>query len=169
MKIKVSDIKELIRQRYGVSENFGANEWVVLSEVKTNTGFISRGGTCGGPFGEHYIDMMAFNCWPSKGFLKIAFEIKISRNDFLNELKHPEKRWLAQMYSHQFYYVAPKGIIDWKELPGGCGVIQVLEKDGKLELRTAYSAETKDASPLPDSLIASLLRNASKRKEKSDG
>lgn len=125
---------------------------------------MSKWSTRGGPFGEHYIDMMVFNCWPSKGWLRIAFEIKTSRSDFLDELKRPEKRWLAQMYSHQFYYVAPKGVVEMRELPGGCGLIEVLEKDGKLKLHTVYSPDVTAASPLPDSFIASLLRNAYKRK-----
>ena len=165
MKIKTSDIKRLIRSRYSGSRNFEADEWVVLSEIRTNTGFMSKWSTRGGPFGEHYIDMMAFNCWPSKGWLRIAFEIKTSRSDFLNELKKPEKRWLAQMYSHQFYYVAPKGVIEMRELPGLCGLIEVLEKDGKLKLHTVYSPDVTAASPLPDSFIVSLLRNAYKTKD----
>lgn len=164
MKIKASDIRKLIRLRYMTKRNFDADEWIVLSEIRTNTGFMSKWRTRGGPFGEKYIDMMAFNCWPSKGFLKIAFEIKTSRSNFLDELKRPEKRWLAMMYSHQFYYVAPKGVIEMRELPGMCGLIEVLEKDGKLKLHTVYSAEVKSASPMPDSFIASLLRNACKRK-----
>lgn len=164
MKIKASDIKELIREQYGRVKNWKAPKWVVLSEVRTGTAFMSKWRTRGGPFGHGYIDMMAFNCWPSGGFLRIVFEIKTSRNDFLNELKRPEKRWLAQMYSHQFYYVAPKGVIECRDLPGCCGLIEVLEKDGKLKLHTVYSAEVKEASPLPDSFIASLLRNAYKGK-----
>lgn len=166
MKIKASEIRQLIREQYGASKNFDANEWVVLSEIRTNTGFESKWSTRGGPFGQKYIDMMAFNCWPSKGFLRIAFEIKTSRSDFLNELKRPEKRWLAMMYSHRFYYVAPKGVVEMRELPGGCGLIEVLEKGGKLKLHTAYSPmDLRAASPLPDSFIASLLRNVCKMTE----
>lgn len=168
MKIKSSDIKKLVRSKYGWVKNWEAPRWVVLSEIRTNTGFRSKWRTRGGPFGEKYIDMMVFDCWPSSGFLKIAFEIKTSRSDFLNELERPEKRWLAQMYSHQFYYVAPKGVVELRELPGGCGLIEVLEKDGKLKLHTVYSPDVSDASPLPDSFIASLLRNAYKRKVGSE-
>lgn len=108
MKITADDIKRLIRERYSRIKNGEAHKWVVLSEVRTETGFTSKWSTRSGPFGEKFIDMMAFSCWPSKGFTRIAFEIKTSRSDFLNELKKPEKRWLAMMYSHRFYYVAPK-------------------------------------------------------------
>lgn len=161
MKIKASDIKRLIRLRYSGKRNFEAPRWVVLSEIRTNSGFRSKWSS-GKPFTEKYIDMMAFDCWPSSGFLRVAFEIKTSRSDFLEELKKPEKRWLAMMYSHQFYYVAPKGVIKYDELPPECGWMEVKEKDGKLKLRSVCKAPITEASPLPDSFIVSLLRNAYK-------
>jgi len=169
VKIKSSDIKRLIKSWYMAKRNFEANEWIVLSEIRTNTGFKSKWSTRGGPFGEKYIDTMAFNCWPSRGFLRIAFEIKTNRSDFLNELKKPEKRWLAMMYSHQFYFVAPKGIIEMCELPGECGLIEILEKDGKLKLHRMHEAPMTEASPLPDSFIASLLRNAYGARDEYEG
>lgn len=162
MKIRSSDIKRLIREQYSKIKNGEAPKWVVLSEIRTNTGFRTKWSTRGGPFGEKYIDMMAFDCWPSSGYLRVAFKIKTSRSDFLNELKRPEKRWLAMMYSHKFYFVAPEGVVKLMELPGGCGLIEVVEKNGELKLNTRYSPEVTDASPLPDSFIASLLRNACK-------
>lgn len=164
MKITASDIKRLIRARYSkVKSQVETAKWVVLSEVRTNTGFKSQRD--GEPFKEKFIDIMAFNCWPSEGLTRVVFEIKTSRNDFLNELKRPEKRWLAMMYSHRFYYVAPEGVVDMRELPTGCGLVEVLEKDGKLKLHTVLGAPRREASPLPDSFIASLLRSACKAKE----
>ncbi len=165
MKIKADDIKRLIREQYSKIKNGEANKWVVLSEVRTETGFTSKWSTRGSPFGGKFIDMIAFNCWPSERFIRIAFEIKTNRNDFLKELKMPEKRWIAMMYSHKFYYVAPKGIIEMRELPRGCGLIEVLEKDGKLKLHIVYSPDETSASPLPESFIASLLRRACQEKE----
>ena len=159
MKITASDIRKLIRDNYSRVKSYDAPEWVILSEIRTNTGYKSK-LTDGEPFIEKFIDMMAFNCWPSSGFRRIAFEIKTSRSDFLNELKKPEKRWLAMMYSHLFYYVVPKGVASEFDIPAGCGLVHVLEKDGKLKLHTVYAAPKREASPLPDSFIASLLRNA---------
>lgn len=163
MKIKASDIRELIRGRF-VGRNFEADTWIVLSEIRTNTGFRSKWSN-GEPFTEKYIDMMVFSCWPSKGYLRIVFEIKTRRRDFLEELKKPEKRWLAMMYSHQFYFVAPEGVIKGSELPKGCGWMVVKEKEGKLKLRVVYEAPIREASPLPDSFIVSLLRKAYKSKD----
>lgn len=166
MKISTEDIKKLIKRRYTNINWAGKNnEWVVLSEVRTNTGFRSK-FSVGKVFTEKHIDMVAFNCWPSKGYLRVAFEIKISRNDFLMELKHPEKRWLAMMYFNQFYFVVVKGVVakdKLGELPKGCGLIEVSDK---LTLRTVWEAPIREASPLPDSFIVSLLRNACKRKSK---
>lgn len=55
-----------------------------------------------------------------------------------------------------------------RELPGGCGLIEVVEKDGKLKLDTRYSPEVTSASPMPDSFIASLLRSACKMPENKE-
>ncbi len=65
---------------------------------------------CGG-YGARTMDAWAMNCWESTGFRKIAFEVKVSRSDFLRELKDPRKREPAMKVSHQFYFVAPAGMI----------------------------------------------------------
>jgi len=160
MKIKISDIRQLIRGRFR-GTNFDAEAWMVLSEIRTTTGFKSDWKS-GEPFTEKYVDMMVFSCWPSRGYLRIVFEIKTSRADFLDELKKPEKRWLAMMYSHQFYFVAPEGIIKGKDLPKGCGWMEVKEKDGKLKLHIVWEAPVREASPMPPGLIASVIRRAYK-------
>jgi len=148
-------IKEIICQQYNT------DEWVVLKEVRTNTGYKSK-YTDGYPFTEKYIDIMVLNCWPSKGYLKIAFEIKLTKNDFINELKKPEKRWLAMMYSNEFYFVVPKEVLDWRDIPWGCGLIEVIRNqcDGEWQLKVTKKAPLKDASPLPEGFIMSMLRNA---------
>jgi len=167
MKIKTNDIKQLIEERYSRIKNGKAVKWVVLSEIRTNTGFRSK-RVDGEPFAEKYIDMMAFNCWPSEGFTRVAFEIKTSRSDFLNELKKPEKRWLAMMYSHKFFFVTPKKVATMFDVPPSCGLIHVVEVDGKLKLHTARAAPRREASPMPDSFIASLLRRACKMTENKE-
>ena len=136
------DIKDIIRNNY----EDGLGEWIVLFELRTSTGYTPA----------RYIDAMAFNCWPSKKYLRIAFEIKTTKADFLNELKDPGKRFLAEIYSNLFYFVAPKGVLDWRNIPVGCGLIEI--KDHKL--RVELKPRLREASPLPDSFIVSALRKA---------
>jgi len=42
---------------------------------------------------------------------RICSEVKMSRADYLCELKHPLKRRLEMRYSNEFYFVVPGGIL----------------------------------------------------------
>lgn len=48
-----------------------------------------------------------------------GYEVKVSRNDFLND-----EKWPAYMeYCHRFYFACPKGLIQPEELPDDVGLI----------------------------------------------
>ena len=55
---------------------------------------------------------------------RVCYEVKISRGDFLGELKHPLKRRIGMRYSNEFYFVTPAGLIDVTEVPVDCGLIE---------------------------------------------
>lgn len=75
------------------------------------------------------IDLFAMRCWTgSPGRRRIAYEVKVSRGDFLNELRHPEKRQNALDLSHQFYFACPIQMIAPTEVPEETGLVWV---DGK--------------------------------------
>lgn len=38
---------------------------------------------------------------------RVCYEVKISRADFLSELKQPIKRRIGLRYSNEFYFVTP--------------------------------------------------------------
>jgi hypothetical protein len=57
------------------------------------------------------------------GITSWAYEIKVSRSDWLEELKQPRKREPAMLISNVFYFVAPVGVIHPKEVPEGCGLL----------------------------------------------
>lgn len=71
-------LKKLIFNRHDISRG----EWVGFDELRNGTGFIN----------DRYIDVAAFNCWPSKRFSRIAYEIKSSRADFKREIETPKKK-----------------------------------------------------------------------------
>jgi hypothetical protein len=56
---------------------------------------------------------------------RICYEVKISRSDYLCEMKHPLKRRLGLRYSNEFYFVTPAGMLDAGEVPVECGLIEV--------------------------------------------
>jgi len=55
-------------------------EWIFLRELRVGTGF--RQGSL------QRLDAFALNCYPHQGMKRICYEMKMSRADFLGELRH---------------------------------------------------------------------------------
>lgn len=121
---------------------------ICVEELRISSG-ASRGS------GQR-IDLWAMEEWPSKGFKRVAYEVKISRGDYLREIRDPLKRRGAKLVAQEFYFVAPDGVIKPEEVPYDCGLIVV--RDGELVIEV-------DAPQLPDSaptwgFVVSLVRSA---------
>ena len=118
--ITAADIIEMLKKKYSANRD----EWVFFSEMRCGTGYKKDA--------ERRIDFWALNCW--KGHQRIAYEIKVSRQDFLKELKDPKKRRMALLFSNEFYFIAPKGLIKVEELPPECGLIEVSWANNQSEI-----------------------------------
>jgi hypothetical protein len=138
-KLTAKNLHEYLKRRYS-----NDREWVYLTEV-------------GFPNGTR-IDGFVFNCFFSKGYKRIAFELKVSKSDFLHEVKNPDKRKAAVEHSHEFYFVTPKGMLNKNDIPPDCGLIEVgLDGSGRIKVR----APKKAAPPkLTSGFLSVLLRNA---------
>lgn len=90
-----------------------ADQWVYFEELATATGYGDK----------NRLDAWAMHLWPSSNFKRITYEVKASRSDFLRELKSPAKRKLGLLYSNQFYFVAPSGLLKPAEIPTECGLL----------------------------------------------
>lgn len=98
-------------------------EWLLLPELRFWVGLTYSMNV---PYSmDRRIDLWAMNLLPSKR-VRTAYEIKVSRSDFLQELRHPEKRAPALHVSDQFYFATPPGLVRPGELPEECGLIEVL-------------------------------------------
>lgn len=135
-------------------------DWVFLPEVRTRTGVDGNIRFNNSLDAIRSIDAFAMHMWKSKGYRRVAYEIKVSRSDWLAELKQPQKRVPAYLLSHEFWFAVAPGV--WRPSDGireldGAGVLEV-GADGSIEVlwRAAY----REAWPLPESFIASLLRRA---------
>lgn len=106
------------------------------------------------------IDLYAIECAPSKGCPKHAVEVKVSRQDWLAELKQPMKRRMAMDVSNYFWFAAPAGIIKVEELPSQCGLIEIADHDhwGRLYPHVKHPAEYRDPCRPTWSFIATLMR-----------
>lgn len=79
-----------------------------------------------------------------------GYEIKVSRQDFLNDTKWPE----YLKYCTDFYFVAPPGIIQPDELPPEAGLI-ICSVNGK-RLYTKKKAPSRTVT-IPDSIYRYVL------------
>ncbi len=147
-----AELIQLLRKKYGVAVIAnGNNQAIFLEQVANATGFSAG----------RWIDAAVFEMWPSKGLTRRAFEVKISRNDFMRELSQPEKyKWCLQ-YFHEFWYVAPKGVIEVEELPQGAGWLY----PAGTHLNIARAASYNRTPDLDDTILASFLRSAHKEIE----
>jgi hypothetical protein len=140
-KFTSSDIRTRLRNYYG------SQEWALLFEVADATG---AGNT-------RSADAIAMNTWPSRGLAVHGIEIKVSRPDWLHELKRPAKAQTIARYCDYWWLAAPEEIVKHGEVPDAWGHLAPTGNAMRIIKRAA-----KNDAPLPlDRLfVASLLRNA---------
>lgn len=138
--MKSSDI------RAALSRKFCAPEWAIFYEVGEGTG--ARGG--------RYADAVAMNLWPSRGCELHGFEIKVSRSDWLNELKQPDKSEPVQRNCDRWWVVTPADIIKPGELPPTWGHY-IVKGNG---LNVATIAPQLERANWQPPFLAALLRRA---------
>jgi hypothetical protein len=93
------------------------SEWLFLRELRIGTGH--RGHS------PQRLDAFALNCLPHLAMKRACYEVKISRSDFLSEMKHPLKRRIGMRFSNEFFFVTPGGMLSLDEVPINCGLIEV--------------------------------------------
>jgi hypothetical protein len=93
------------------------SEWLFLRELRVGTGH--RGHAL------QRLDAFALNCLPHHGMRRICYEIKMSRADFLAELKNPLKKRIGMRFSNEFYFVTPGGMLAAGEVPTECGLVEI--------------------------------------------
>jgi hypothetical protein len=130
-------VRDLLRKRYA------APEWAFMEEVAPKTG----GGT-------RYADGVAVNLWSSRGHAVHGFEIKVSRSDWLRELKDPSKAEAVFRYCDHWFIVAPRDVVRAGELPPTWGLLEVRTAG----LVAAVAAPKLEAQPMSRAFFASLMR-----------
>lgn len=152
------DIIQALKLKY---KNVGRNhQWAIFEELRVGTGYKSKKK---GLNPEQRIDVWIMNLWPSHNHLKMVFEIKVSRGDFLNEIKKPSKRKQAVGLSNQFYFIVPKGMLKVEEIPADCGLMEV---NKELKIRIIKEAPTSDCALPSWNFFASIARRIYKAEEK---
>ena len=130
----------------------GKSEWVFLRELRVGTGRSQHS--------LQRLDAFALNCLAHLGMKRVCYEIKLSRADFLCEMKNPLKRRIGMHLSNEFFFVTPAGMLSLGEVPMDSGLIEV----GRAPY-SAWSCLVRVAAPWRDSpaptwqFTAAMLRN----------
>jgi hypothetical protein len=142
------DVLDLLLARYGVRYGNG-ERYAVAEHVRSGAGFDAK----------RTADFVAMDLWPSKGLCLHGHEVKVSRSDWLVELKQPEKS--AEFIPFMDYWwlvVSDKEIVHDGELPAGWGL---LAPRGD-QLVVVRSARRVPAQPLSRTRMAALVRAVAK-------
>ncbi len=132
-----------------LARRYKAPEFALFAQVGNGTGFT----------GNRYADAMAMSLWPSRGLYLYGFEIKVSRSDWLRELRDPAKAEDVASYCDFWHVVVPSDeIVELAELPAPWGLLRVSGR-GVHQVRPAQP-RTPPAD-LDRPLVAAILRRAS--------
>ena len=108
--------------------------------------------------GTPRIDALVVHLTNTYTFHRTAYEVKVNRRDFELELANPSKRERAQEIADQFYFAAPYGLIDPRELPDDCGLLGITPGGG-----ASVVLKSAAVRPAPDPdwpLIMDFVRRA---------
>ncbi len=113
-----------------------------------------------GTGGARYMDALAMNLFRSRGMEVHGFEIKVTRSDWLRELKDPAKADPLARFCDRYWIVAPEGakrpLIPTSELPPTWGLL--VPRAGTLYAQVP--APKREAEPLSRGFVATILRRA---------
>lgn len=93
----------------------GGDAWAFFTHVRNCTGYSRR---------VREADALAMSLWPSRGLELHGFEVKVSRSDWLRELKEPEKTEHSLFqYCDRWWIVVPPDVVKTDELPPTWGLL----------------------------------------------
>lgn len=133
-----------LHARYGEVHGNGPR-YAVASQVRSGAGHAAK----------RTADFIAMDLWPSGGLALHGHEVKVSRPDWLRELKDPAKAAEFTPYlNHWWVVAADPGMVRDGELPGDWGLMAM--RSGRLAV--VRKAPWQQALPMPPARLAALLR-----------
>jgi hypothetical protein len=157
---------DLLSERYTKDAGNGPR-WIYAEHVRSEAGFGRFDYDLFKANGKRTTlrtaDAIAVDLWPSGGNEIHGFEVKVSRTDWLTELRDPTKADAVRRYCHRWWLVVPDVAIVRDGLPEGWGLLAV-GSDGKLRVR--HQAPQLTPTPTHPSFLAALLRSAVRTAER---
>lgn len=139
-KVTAAGVRAALKLRYPPSSH------ALLWEVAPSTG----GGT-------RYADAVAFGLWASHGHMIEGVEVKVSRGDFLAEMKQPEKSEPVMRFCNRWWLACPAGMVSPDELPSTWGLLELVENG---TLRQKIKAPKLEPVPPTLGFMAALIRRS---------
>jgi len=134
---------------------------ILAALIGRANGLIWATELCIGPKNRR-IDFWSVSPHAGKGFKATAYEIKVSRSDFRRDT--PEKQRLARLYSDEFFYVAPKGLLSAADIPDWAGL---QEWDGSRFRHTVHAPHRDKDAPSWE-LLTSIIRYSGQVRRDTD-
>lgn len=132
---------------------FASPEWATLEEVHDRTSGCNRSA-----------DMVAVNCYASRGYEIHGIEIKVAWQDLKREISDPSKADAVGKYCDRWWLAMPEDLKSHvNDIPVAWGVILV--KDGTTQRATRLPKQLDAANP-SRGFVAAMMRRAAQRIEK---
>ena len=123
------DILKVLRD-WHADRMYQTGKWAFFPELAISTGAAER-----------RIDAYAVGLWHSDHYPRVAYEIKVSRADWLGD-----EKWEAYApLVNQFSIVCPAGVVQVDEVPAGVGVYYV-SASGTSRTRSTCRRRTRPSS-----------------------
>lgn len=145
----------LLAKRYRGEQRGNGPAWAFVPKVRNAAGFNAT----------RTIDAIAMSLWPSRGLELHGHEIKVSRSDWLRELKDPAK---AEAFTEQvdrwWLVVSDASIVQEGELPPTWGLMVATSRGLKVTVQAPPLPPT-DTPWMPKTFLAALLRASARTQE----
>ena len=139
-----SQVAERLRKYYAPPA------WALLFGVRSCTGY----GKSDNNSRVRTADALAMSLYPSRGLFLYGIEIKISRGDWLRELRDPDKAEEIARYCSGWIIAAPPDVVDVDELPPHWGLLMV-NTECRMKKNPGHHPPDKNVDA---PFLASLLR-----------
>lgn len=137
-------------ERLGAKHPSGA--YAFLTQVRNGTGYAREVRTA---------DAISMSLWPSRGLDLTGYEVKVSRTDWIRELREPSKAdAIAQYCDYWCLVVGDEDIVQLGELPKTWGLYVPDKKHG---LKLIVEPTRLKAKPIDRVTLAGLMRNVSEK------
>lgn len=148
----------LLDRRYG-AVSMGARRYATVAQVRDQPGFAHR--IC------DYLALDTYRVtdgdWQAPRYAVHGHEIKVSRADWLTELRDPTKAEAFKRHCTHWWLVVPDRSIVRDDLPEGWGLLVI---QGSRLVRKVAPVVT-EAEPMPRSLVASMMRTAATQRDRT--